>query len=90
MTSMKKSNLPENDFDFQMAIWGFAIQGDGLEVSALISEGVNALTDVWDRTKKDLADTYMARDGSWIPVPDWFALRWLRASIREKALRGEA
>lgn len=70
---------------FQMAIWGYAIQGDVSEHSAVISETRAApigAADVWDRTAADLTGQMVAYgDGPYRRVRDHAALRWVTEHI---------
>ena len=75
-------------WDLQVAIWGYAVQGDLGDISALVSEGhseVYLRGAPWDSTARDLATQVVAYgDQPYRRVADHAALPWLT----EHALRG--
>lgn len=76
-------------FHAQLAIWGYALQGDGiLETAALIAEGHPELVcggRAWDRRSAGVSRALIAHgDEPYRPVKDWALLPW----VAEHSLRG--
>lgn len=72
----------------QLAIWGYAIQGDITDPSALAAEGHAEASGcrLWDRRAADLAGEMVSHGGPYRRVKDFAALPWLT----EHVLRGHA
>lgn len=80
------------EWHFQMAIWGYVVQGEVIEPDALIAERGDpqfSHMGFWDQTRADLAGAARDRGRGWEPVPDWWALFHLPWSWREQALDEE-
>jgi hypothetical protein len=75
--------VPVNGWHFQVAIWGYSIQGDVLEQDALMAEYEDSYP-LWDRTRRDLASSAIDRGNGWEPVPDWYALHHLPMPVRAR------
>jgi hypothetical protein len=72
-----------------MALWGYAVQGDILDASALLAEGHTEAGGrrSWDRTAADLTGEMVSHgDGAYRRVKDFAALPW----VTEHVMRGHA
>lgn len=65
------------DWDYQMSIWGYELQGNMLEQDALLAEGSVCSQILWDATSEELNNRLRCINGVWERVPDWHAFHYL-------------
>jgi hypothetical protein len=74
----------DKDREFQLLIWGYAIEGDVTEHDAMLAEEGGKYRTLWDRTRRQLDSARIDRGRGWEPVPDWWALNYLPMEWREQ------